>query len=186
MFDTEPPGRPYTTHRPGQMALLPTRVSAASPPSSGARPSRKLSGQRLDDRLVVVHATTPEATADRLESRPAHGVRRKIGISLDCGIHLPLLELQRRLLGGPFRLAVADQVEGRLEAAGIDHDPDQIAVAELADRSALERFRPDVSDTGSGRHAGEAGVRDQRDPSAGRWVATRRCDIVGVLSCLAD
>ena len=81
-------------------------------PAAAARPG----GQRLDDRLVVVDAAAPETAADGLESRPERGVRRAgRRPASTAGFVGRSLEHARGLLGGPLLLAVADEVEGRLE-----------------------------------------------------------------------
>lgn len=56
----------------------------------------------------------------------------------------------------------ADEVEGALEALGVEEDFDHVAIAELAEvgvwREGLGR---DVAEAGAGGDAGEAGVGDE-------------------------
>ena len=67
-----------------------------------------------------------------------------------------------------------DQVERALELDPIDDDPDQVAVADLADRAAGQGLGADVADAGAGRDAGEPGVGDDRDVLAEREMLERR------------
>ena len=63
-----------------------------------------------------------------------------------------------------------DQVERPFELDPVDDDPDEVAVAELADRPAGQRLGADVSDAGAGGNAREPGVGQDRDVLAERQI----------------
>ena len=61
-----------------------------------------------------------------------------------------------------------DQVERPFELDAVDDDPDQVAVAELADRPAGQRLGTDMSDARAGGNAREPGVGQDRHVLAER------------------
>ena len=73
-----------------------------------------------------------------------------------------------------------------LPGAAVDHDPDQVAVAQLADRAAGQRLGADVADAGAGGDAGEARVGEDGDVLAERQVLERRGDLVDLLHARAQ
>jgi hypothetical protein len=118
--------------------------------------------ERGHDGLDVVHASAPRAAAHLLERRPEARVGRKLRIGPEVGARSPRREHARALVGAERASAVADQIDRPLEPMTIDHDLDEIAVLDLADRAAGERLRAGVSDARSGRDAGEARVGQHR------------------------
>ena len=80
----------------------------------------------------------------------------------------------RAFLGAELDTLGADQVERAFEVDAIDDDPDQVAVADLAERAAGEGFGADVADAGPRRDAGEPGVGQHGDLLAEREVPQRR------------
>ena len=63
-----------------------------------------------------------------------------------------------------------DQVHRAFEPDPVDDDPDQVAVADPADRSSRERLGADVADAGAGGDAREPGVGQDGDLLAEREV----------------
>ena len=57
--------------------------------------------------------------------------------------------------------SIADKIQTAVERVAVDDNLDHVAVAEFADRASSQCFGTDVTDAGSGRDAGEAGVGDQ-------------------------
>ena len=55
----------------------------------------------------------------------------------------------------------------------VDDDLDDVAVAQLADRTAGQRLGRDVADAGTGGHAAEAGVGEHRHVFAERQILQR-------------
>ena len=88
----------------------------------------------------------------------------------------------RALLGRvEFDAVGADQVDGAFEAVAVDHDPDQVAVADPADRPPRQRLGTDVADARTGRDAREPGVGQDGDLLAEREVLQGRGDLVDLL-----
>ena len=97
--------------------------------------------QRRDDRVRIVNAAPPSAAADGLQRGPEPGVVGEIGIGRKLGMGLAFVENGRSVIRSEVvALAVADQIDGSLQAVAVDHDPDPVAVAEFADRSSGKRF----------------------------------------------
>src|SRR5690606_10331215 len=95
---------------------------------------------RLDDRIDVIDAATPYPTADGLKGRPEARVVGQIGVRLQIVAQRSGGQHAGGLLGREASALFADKVQRAVETAAIDHDLDQVAVAELAYRSAGERF----------------------------------------------
>ena len=74
--------------------------------------------------------------------------------------------------------ALADEIDRALELHAIDDDLDQIAIAELADRAAGQRFGRDVSDARARRHAAEPRVGEDGDVLAERQISKRRGELI--------
>ena len=87
----------------------------------------------------------------------------------------------RALLDALLDDILADEIDRPFERAAIDDDLDEVAVAQLADRAAGQRFGRDVADARAGRHAAEPRVGDDRDVLAERQVPQRAGELIGLL-----
>ena len=66
-------------------------------------------------------------------------------------------------------------------ASAVDHDLDEVAVAQLADGAAGERFRRYVADAGAGRDAAEASIGDDGDVLAEGQMLQGGGDLIDLL-----
>src|SRR5208337_1143134 len=112
---------------------------------SGAAP------QRRDDGVGVVDAAAPGAAGDCLQGRPEAGVVGELGIGRELRVGTAAGEDASTLCRSKLAPLGPDQVERAPEVEPIDLDPDQVAVADLAQRAAGECLAADVADAGARR-----------------------------------
>ena len=125
-----------------------------------------------DDRVRIVDAATPGSAADSLQGRPESSIVGQVGVGREQGVRRSVGEHARCLAAGSNSTPSAptrSSEPSRLNA--VDDDANQIAVAQLADRSAGQRLGADVADAGAGRDAGEPGVGQDGDLLAERQVS---------------
>ena len=85
------------------------------------------------------------------------------------------------LLGAELHALGPDQVERTFELHAIDDDPDEVAVADPAQRAAGQGLGADVTDAGTRRDAREPGIGQDGDLLAERQVSQRRGDLEDLL-----
>ena len=143
---------PRDDRRRGAMSRpdLPGRARRAGTLPAQGLPARR---EDLEDRVDVVDAAAPGPAARRPAARPTAACRPAAsGSAARSG--------SRRTLGAAAaprrsasndRAAVADEVDrARRGCTRSIDDPDQVAVAHLADRPAGQRLGADVADAGAG------------------------------------
>src|SRR5262249_36302831 len=105
----------------------------------------------------------PGSTADTLQRRPQSRVVRQIRIGSQIRPRRSTRQHSRSLLRSELHLLFANQIDAPLQPIAVDDNADAVAITDLADRPARQRFRPDVADAGPRRDAGEASIGEERD-----------------------
>ena len=135
--------------------------------SKSARSREKLieSGH---DRIGIIDTAAPCAAADRLQRRPEPGVVGQVGIGRELGMRRSVGQHASALFGAELDSVGTDKIERPFQLDPVDNDPDHIAVAQLADRSAGQGLGADVSDAGARGNAGESRIGQDRHVLAER------------------
>src|SRR5262245_17749738 len=102
------------------------------------------------DRLGVVHAAPPDATAGVLQRRPQASVGRQARVRGEVRSRGALREFGRAPGNTVIAAGVADEIDRAFELVAIDDDLDAVTRAELAERAAGKRFRRNVANARAG------------------------------------
>ena len=83
--------------------------------------------------------------------------------------------------GGVERLPIGlDEIHRPSQIPAVDLDLENVAVAQLANRTAGQGFRPDMAEAGAGRDAGEARISHDRYGLSPGQILERRRQLVGL------
>src|SRR5262249_52425698 len=130
-----------------------------------------------DDSFSIEDAAAPGPAADGLQGGPEPGVVGEVGVGREHRVRRSTGQDARALLGAEFDPLGTDEVERPLEPDAIDDDPDDVAVAEPADRPAREGLGADMTDARAGRNTREPRVGQHRDMLAEGEVTQRGGDL---------
>ena len=140
-------------------------VNHAFMSSSAFLPAASASQNRID----VVDASAPCAAARILQRGPQARVVRQLGIGREVGARRPLAPGFASPASTPIATPSSPtRLTDAFERVAIDDDLNEIAVAQLADRPARQRFRRHVADARARRDAAEPRVGEHRDVLAER------------------
>jgi hypothetical protein len=104
-------------------------------------------GEDAGDGFCVVDTASPGASRGLLEQCPDACVVREVRIRCDVRVGIARREDGRTFFGRDAFAGLADEVDPSGELLRVDFDLDEIAVAQLADRTARERFGQAPVDT---------------------------------------
>ena len=152
---------------------LPSRVSGRQPSS---RPRARAGWRPRRRRILPTCRHSRPAAPPTAACLPA-GARRARGRREARAAPVPPSPTRRR---GPRR-ACPTRSTLAVSVYAVDHDPHEVAVPELPDRTTGQGLRRHVPDAGAGRDAREPGVGQQRHVLAPRHVLERRRQLVGLL-----
>src|SRR5437867_5450880 len=102
-----------------------------------------------DNLIHIKHTARPGASAGALQGGPEAGVIWEFGVRSQIGPRGARSKHLDALCGGKFSGAFPDQIYAGFDSVPINHDTNDIAIEQLANRPTRERFRPDMADAGA-------------------------------------